>query len=405
MNCTENSRRKRLFRKVTILSTDAKRRLHICAIRYSRLSTQFRIGGPSIFGEPPMLKSQLTSLIWNSWAVSILALAVCFQPAFAIITTTSSSALPNNASPANETDRNSTSSFLQAIPNSSSFDFTGVGQASDCANASGSIGIGICWATMISPTLFLSATHSHPRDDAIINFYDDDGNAITAGHTVSNMSSLSGPILNSLGTNSDLWIGELTTPVPSGVAQYNIAAPALGAITVQAGTTGSTTIVPQFRVGQNRLDGTILAANFDPGAVNRSDFLLYVDNSVQGAVDPANTILTPDLEYETGFQGGDSGGPSFISNGGTLELVGIHSFITNLGVFTTEFDANGDPIPMSGGTAVRQGSADVRVASHISTINERVAAAVPEPSAALFVLLAGILGGLRTYWRRFAATC
>ena len=219
MNCTENSRRKRLFRKVTILSTDAKRRLHICAIRYSRLSTQFRIGGPSIFGEPPMLKSQLTSVFRNSWAASILGLAVCFQPAFAIITTTSSSALPNNASPANETDRflNDTTNFLSAIPNSSSFDFTGVGETGSCSS-----GVGICWATMISPTLFLTATHSRPLNGATVNFYDNVGNPITSGHTVSGTSSLSGAIPNSLGTPSDLWIGELTTPVPSGVAQYNL---------------------------------------------------------------------------------------------------------------------------------------------------------------------------------------
>ena len=58
-----------------------------------------------------------------------------------------------------EVDRyNQDPAFLSAVPASSEFDFTGVGQAGVAVGENGLSK----WATMIGPTTFLSATHSHP---------------------------------------------------------------------------------------------------------------------------------------------------------------------------------------------------------------------------------------------------
>ena len=86
-------------------------------------------------------------------------------------------------------------SFLSAIPNSQLFDFTGVG-------------FGGGWATMISPTHFLSAAHLHPGIGETVTFYDDSGAPIASHEVASGVDCCGG---------TDLWLGQLATPVDTSI--------------------------------------------------------------------------------------------------------------------------------------------------------------------------------------------
>lgn len=269
--------------------------------------------------------------------------------------------------------------FLSAVPTGSTFDFTGVGQGGAAVGESGVSK----WATMIGPTTFLSATHSHPALGSTVTFRDD-GGSVLASHTVAGGFALS---------NSDLWVGELTSAVDqSRVAVYDVAVPTatwfLGADVVQVGVGGTS---PQFRVGQNELDTIIFS---DPDVVNQSVFSVYLDNSATGGLnseagqelDSAKSSL---LDYETYFQGGDSGGPTFFNDGsGELRLLGIHSWV---GEFSTDYDAEDE----------RRGSVDVFLPYYHSQIQAAIpsiaATAVPEPSAFLGLLLFALLYSSRRY--------
>ena len=113
-------------------------------------------------------------------------------------------------------------------------------------------------------------------------------------------------------------MGELASAVDqSQIAVYDVAAPTatwyLGADVVQVGVGGS---APQFRVGQNELDTIIFT---DPDVVNQSIFSVYLDNSAAGGLNgeagkELDSTKSSLQEYETYFQSGDSGGPTFLSD-------------------------------------------------------------------------------------------
>lgn len=271
----------------------------------------------------------------------------------------------SNTSSTNETDRFlNHPDFLKEVPTSPGFDFanvfTGVGQSTTCSNDTSPTTTSICWGTMISPTVFLSATHLHPRVNNTIDFHDDDGNVIDTATVISGMP------ISSSGADTDLWIGVLDNPVDSSttdgdaaVATYGISDLASSDNVIQVGISGTT---PQFRVGQNRTIGFVVFTGTLP--VNLSTFIGFDDDQFNGT--------TPVLDYESYYQGGDSGGPSFIESNGSLALVGIHS--------VTYQDDEDNP--------TTRGSADVHVNTYATQINAKVAA-VPEPSA---MLLLGMIG-------------
>lgn len=278
-------------------------------------------------------------------------------------------------------------SFLSAVPYSQSFDFTGVGQAGASVGEDGVSK----WATMIGPTTFLSATHSHPTVGSPVTFRDDAG-SVLGTHIVASGFALS---------NSDLWIGELTSAVDrSRIATYDVAAPTatwyLGADVVQVGIGGNA--VPEFRVGTNELDTIIFS---DPGVVNQSVFSVYLDNSTSGGLNSEvgqqlDTAKSSLLAYETYFEGGDSGGPSFVNDGtGNLKLLGIHSWV---GEYSTDNDPEDE----------RRGSADVFLPYYRSQIQAATpsvpATAVPEPSACLSLLMLAAMCAGRQWLARCALT-
>ena len=97
------------------------------------------------------------------------------------------------------------SSFIGAL-----YDWSGVGQSS-----------GGSWATMISSNYFLSANHDHPTPGQTITFHlDNNPNGPTFTDTVASWSYQT----QYNGYGSDLYLGELTTPVPSSVAIYPVMA-------------------------------------------------------------------------------------------------------------------------------------------------------------------------------------
>ncbi len=83
------------------------------------------------------------------------------------------------------------------------YDWSGVG-----LNGSGS------WATMVSPSYFLTVNHAHPAINGTLNFYytnDPDDGYETA--TVASGTRIG---------DTDIWVGKLTSEVSSRVAKYPI---------------------------------------------------------------------------------------------------------------------------------------------------------------------------------------
>jgi hypothetical protein len=234
------------------------------------------------------------------------------------------------------------------------FDWSGVGQTS-----SGT------WATMISPTYFLSAAHFHPGAGEVLTFHqDNDPSGPTFQYTVSSF----GFQTNLSGVPSDLWLGKLETPIPA------------------------STPINYFPVLElpNESDyvGQLIYVNGKPNRVGRN-----IIDRITIANEPTIPKSTLSMEYdfnttsglgadECYLISGDSGGPSFIDFNGQLALVGIHYY--NGG------SASGPDVALISG--------DSFVPYYIDQLNtnmagESVTVLVPEPSmiASLFVaLLVGI---------------
>ena len=172
------------------------------------------------------------------------------------------------------------------------------------------------WATMISPSYFLSAEHFH-HDAGELRFYtSNDPDAPPEVYTIESGTQIDG---------SDLWLGKLTTPVGRNINYYPILALPDHAdyddleiytfgLSVDRFEAAPTTV----RLGRNHFDpGSIELRGDDeePGASEGITFLFDFD-------DPGGTG-----DDESYLQSGDSGGPSFVIRNGTPALVGIHWFI------------------------------------------------------------------------------
>ncbi|MCA9172200.1 MAG: hypothetical protein KDB23_31255 [Planctomycetales bacterium] len=270
---------------------------------------------------------------------------------------------------ANTNDRFDSGNFLGA-----GYDWTGVGKN------------GSQWATMISPTQFLSAEHAHPSGQ--VTFW------------LSNSStgpSVTLPITTGQAiAGTDLWLGTLASPVPSEIAIYPIAASSvnlatgLGSyedqLTYMVGTRGTL----NFAVGTNRADVTDVDQTVD-GLTTPFDAIGYFH-------DNGSSINSTDSE--TLVQGGDSGAPSFIVEGGQLKLLGIHSYLADnitSANFSALFDyrsADTDSLLATGNHAI---SFDIFVPNYTSQI--ATVTAVPEPAAWMFLSLGGCLVSLASCHR------
>jgi hypothetical protein len=163
---------------------------------------------------------------------------------------------------------------------------------------------GANWATMISPTYFLSAGHAHPTAGTQLTFYSgNDLNAAPEFHTVDNFGFQTS--LN--GSTSDIWLGRLSTPVSSAIATYPILK-----FPSESQYIGQSIFVygHGYAYGADNLVGLNKISVVDTLFYNTRE-MEYFFNGNSGASTAA-------------LVGGDSGAPSFIEYGGQLALVGIH---------------------------------------------------------------------------------
>ncbi|APZ94993.1 PEP-CTERM sorting domain-containing protein [Fuerstiella marisgermanici] len=231
-----------------------------------------------------------------------------------------------------------------------SHDWSGVGRNSQ-------------WATMISDSFFLSATHSHPGNGTNVTFFhSNDPAGASESHAVAEGWGI--------GT-SDLWLGRLATSVSTSVAKYAIAdvspaaAESLDFLTF--GLASGFAPAARQRVGRNEVD-LVLPAFSDPALAGAGDVFIY-DYDLTGGVG----------DDEARVAGGDSGAPTFFLSDSGPAILGIHWFLY------TEDDLDGG-----------SGSGDTFVPSYIDALNARMApfgesltiVSVPEPSSVVLYGLA-----------------
>jgi hypothetical protein len=163
---------------------------------------------------------------------------------------------------------------------------------------------GPSWATMISPSYFLSAGHYHPGAGAQLNFYSgNDLNVAPETHTVDNFGFQTS--LN--GGSSDVWLGRLTTPVSASITKYPILK-----LPAESDYIGQSIFV--YGHGSSYGAGNLVGLN----KISVVNTLYYNTRESEfffnGNSGPSTAALI----------GGDSGGPSFVEYAGQLALVGIH---------------------------------------------------------------------------------
>jgi hypothetical protein len=254
------------------------------------------------------------------------------------------------------------------------YDWSGVG------NNGGS------WATMISPSYFVSANHDHPAPGSTITFHlDNNPNGPTESYTVDSTFYQT----QYGGQGSDLYLGKLTTPVSSNIAKYPV---------LSLGSDAAYTNMPIYtygypnRVGMNNINGDFLYSedgvspptlhhgindlNLPGYGLTRVMYYSYNATGGQGA-------------NEAYLEGGDSGGPSFAVWNGALALLGIH-FVDDGRVY--DGAPSGDSfVPFY----VNQLDANM--------VGEQVTlSVVPEPvtMVSLFIGLAGLAGHIRKRIRK-----
>jgi hypothetical protein len=241
------------------------------------------------------------------------------------------------------------------------FDLSGIGQ-----DATGR------WATAISRNVVISASHLAPN--GAISFYP--GNDATATPVIRNV--VSGMKIGS----TDLYVAVLDAALPGLIASYQFAREALNVPAPETeppfgvNSAGSFDGLTAFLFGRSPL----VQNAWHDQAVGQNIISGYSENTpFEGNTDNDSIIFAKDspgdpdyVPFEAKFAGGDSGGPTFVIQGGALVLLGTNAFIYDPTDFT--IGGTGSGINYTGNQAT---AIDAFVALH----------AVPEPSSGLLLTL------------------
>jgi hypothetical protein len=240
-----------------------------------------------------------------------------------------------------------------------SADFSGVGRSADGR-----------WVTMISPNVFISATHYHPADGESVTFYSGNSTALPVTRQISGSQQI--------GT-TDLWIGYLDSSVGPTIKVYNrVSSPYVssglsGALVVMSGISPTTTgygssSLTNQAIGTNRVEG--FQAN------------ITVDGSTGDAIFSVNNPATEGsftvTDHEAQLAVGDSGAPLFQLSGTTLFLAGMNWAVGIVDIDPSPVVANRDFSVYS-----YVGTSDLAISNYIATHP------VPEPSV-FFSLVLGL---------------
>jgi len=229
----------------------------------------------------------------------------------------------------------------------SAFDFSGVGRST-----------GNHWVTMISDTHFVTAEHFRPTNQTVRFYFANDPLGGFEERLVDGRFGMEiGP------TGSDIWLGKLTAATSTSVTSYDLFKPypltnaeleEIYTVGISDGGGGFT----DFRVGTNQIDlGSITQRDTTgTGGVLNNQSYSFTYNTIP---------MTP--PNESFVEVGDSGAPSFVNNGGVLQLIGTHSERFNLG-------------------AASASNGDISYDSFVGAYGDEIGfEAVPEPGSALLI--------------------
>ncbi len=196
------------------------------------------------------------------------------------------------------------------------YDLSGIGRSADKSQGR--------WGTLVSSNVFISANHFHPDAGNSMTFYaTNDPNGASATRTVQSGQRIG---------DSDVWVGILSDPVPSGYATYTFASDPISssldfllsdyndadAYLFGRSPTAYATELLNVAVGRNRISDWV--PNVTVGSTTDNALLARKDESGDSGYVP----------YESYLQGGDSGGPLFVDTGSEFVFVSSNWFIATL---------------------------------------------------------------------------
>ena len=226
------------------------------------------------------------------------------------------------------------------------FDLSGVARASNSGR----------WGTLIGPNAVVTAFHARPSVGSIFEFYpDNDPNSTPVEAIVTKTLQVG---------NSDLSIALLDRNVNPSIAVYDFTTQDYTGTPprITTNSDGSTSVETFFNTDSREVEiigERVLVVGIGDGsnpslatnqAVGENRVTSYAENVVFGTYADNDSIIlendslgSPDaLTYETHVRGGDSGGPNFLidSTTGDLVLLGVNSFRFD-GTSSSTFQSSG----------------------------------------------------------------